>query len=110
AMHVKFSADPAVGFAESWLDGAPALVRTNGITLAKDYAPSTARVPVRLTMGLFPSRDSSPSRIFFYDDLVCGATLADVTVARSGPDPDGGVPRDADASADGRPPAGRDAA
>lgn len=96
--HVKFSADPAVGALEAWVDGQQVLPRTSGITLAKGDGSLVPRLPVDPMFGVAPTGTAEVPLVMFFDEIVCGQTLADVTVA-SGPGVDGGAPPPPDAAA-----------
>jgi hypothetical protein len=79
--HVRWSADPAKGFAELWVDGRPVLVRT---------ALATAFPGMRnyLKVGYYRDASIPGTATVYVDGMVSGRTREEVLPAAQSPSPD----------------------
>ena len=67
-VHVKFSNDPTQGFVELWYDGAPAMAKRYGLTMANDY----------MKLGLNRAPGMTVASTVYHDGMVQGRTLSSV--------------------------------
>jgi hypothetical protein len=84
-LHVRWSADPSVGFAELWYDGVQALPRSSVATAfpgMRNY----------LKVGYYRDASIQPTSTVFVDGMVQGATRADVEPLVAPTDPTGAPP------------------
>lgn len=88
-LHVKWSADPTVGFVELWVDGERVLPKTLVQTM---YTAGGQTDPNFFHAGLLHRDfDTDPQAVFF-DRILEGTQLTDVLIAKPSPEPDAGTP------------------
>ena len=99
-LHIKWSADPAAGFVELWVDGEVVLPLTHVRTLFSSTDVNYMK------LGLYRDEATQPTAVLYHDGMVQATTLAEAQPA--GPPPDAGIP-DATPPPDGAAPPGSDA-